>query len=63
MTPKQKYDERKRQRLEAKAKAEERPVKDEWAEDMLASMENSLRRIADVAELWADLQKDQSNDH
>lgn len=66
MTPKQRYDERKRLRLEAKAAAEDR-VKDRDAEEKRAeafmiSLEDSLRRIADAAELWADMQRDKTND-
>ena len=60
MTPKQKYDERKRLRLENDLRAEQRRKdkfdnKDEMdarATRILAAIE----RIADVMELWADQQ-------
>lgn len=62
MTPKQKYDERKRLRLENNLRAEQRRKdrmdRDEDMEEMLASFASSLERIADVMEFWADQQKE-----
>lgn len=60
MTPKQKYDERKRLRLENDLRAEQRRKdhmdRDKDMEEMLAGLCLSLKRIADVMELWADQQ-------
>ena len=62
MTPKQKYDERKRLRLENDLRAEQRRKdrldRDEDMEELIETIGISLKRIADVMELWADLQKD-----
>lgn len=60
MTPKQKYDERKRLRLEnglraeqqRKANLDRRDVADELTNRFIVAIE----RIADVMELWADQQ-------
>jgi hypothetical protein len=62
MTPKQKYDERKRLRLENSLRAEQKR-KDEFdrQDEMDAELKQffaDMRRIADAAELWADMQKD-----
>lgn len=60
MTPKQKYDERKRLRLENDLRAEQRRRdrmdRDEDMEELVATIGTSLKRIADVMELWADQQ-------
>jgi hypothetical protein len=60
MTPKQKYDERKRLRIEndlrAEQKRKDRLDRDEDAEELIASIATSLKRLAEVAELWADQQ-------
>jgi hypothetical protein len=60
MTPKQKYDERKRLRLENDLRAEQRRKdkmdRDEDMENLVVCMGTSLARIADVLELWADQQ-------
>tara|TARA_R110000764_G_scaffold164543_1_gene251590 strand:- start:297 stop:482 length:186 start_codon:yes stop_codon:yes gene_type:complete len=61
MTPKQKYDERKKLRAERLLRHEQRAASN-WQEskDMEARMETlmtSFERIADVLELWADQQK------
>lgn len=62
MTPKQKYDERKRLRLENDLRAEQRRKdrmdRDEDMEELVASIGTSLVRIADALELWADQQRD-----
>lgn len=60
MTPKQKYDERKRLRLENQLRAEQRK-KDEFdrmeeGERQMIRILEALERLADVAELWADKQ-------
>ena len=61
MTPKQKYDERKRLRMENDLRAEQRRKdrmdRDEDMEEFIASVSVSLKRIADVLELWADQQE------
>jgi hypothetical protein len=61
MTPKQKYDERKKLRSERLLRHEQNAA-DSWQEskDMEARLETlmtSFERIADVLELWADQQK------
>ena len=61
MTPKLKYDERKKLRAERLLRHEQRAA-DSWQEskDMEARLETlmtSFERIADVLELWADQQK------
>lgn len=62
MTPKQKYDERKRLRLENDLREEQnRKDRMDRSDDMEASFERLLRaveRAADVLELWADLQSE-----
>ena len=60
MTPKQKYDERKRLRTERLLRDEQRAADHRQREDdmearMIALM-TSFERIADVLELWADQQ-------
>lgn len=68
MTPKQKYDERKRlkaerllrqeQQLKEEALlAEQEEQRRDDSEQMIRSMAMSIERLADVAELWADQQK------
>ena len=62
MTPKQKYDERKRLRAERLLR-EERRAKDyrdreKDAEEKLLRILTAVERLADVAELWADMQED-----
>ncbi len=63
MTPKQKYDERKRLRLENDLRAEQRRKdrldRDEDMEELIETIGTSLKRIADVMELWADQQAEQ----
>jgi len=60
MTPKQKYDERKRLRAERMLRDEQRAhdafQKQEDEEARFISLVNSFERIADVLELWADMQ-------
>lgn len=60
MTPKQKYDERKRLKAERLLRDEQRAKdardKEEDMEARLVSLLSSLERIADVMELWADMQ-------
>lgn len=61
MTPKQKYDERKRLRAERLLREEQR-AKDlrdsnDDMEERLTRLMNSFERIADVLELWADQQE------
>lgn len=60
MTPKQKYDERKRLKAERLLRQEqERKSHHEYQQDMddqFKSLLVSLERIADVMELWADQQ-------
>lgn len=62
MTPKQKYDERKRLRLENDLREEQnRKDRMDRSDDMEASFERLLRaveRAADVLELWADMQSE-----
>jgi hypothetical protein len=60
MTPKEKYDERKRLRTERLLREEQRAAEhhqraDDMEERMIRLM-NSFERIADVLELWADQQ-------
>lgn len=60
MTPKQKYDERKRLRAERLLREEQR-AKDardheKDAEEKLLRILTAMERLADVAELWADMQ-------
>lgn len=62
MTPKQRYDEKKRLRIENDLRLEqrrkERMDREEATEAIMRSFASSFERLADVAELWADLQKD-----
>jgi hypothetical protein len=69
MTPKQKYDERRRLRAERllleerrKLRAEENHIdkraRDEEVEEKFMRIINAFERLADVAELWADQQID-----
>ncbi|TIN83078.1 hypothetical protein [Mesorhizobium sp.] len=62
MTPKQKYDERKRLRLENQLRLEQRKSADLDHEDEMqrqfTRLLTSFERIADVMELWADKQVD-----
>ena len=64
MNPKQKYDERKRLRLENSLRAEQRRAADfDREEEMDARFTKllaSFERIADVMELWADQQVDRT---
>lgn len=61
MTPKQKYDERKRLKAERMLHDEQRSQdhrqKEEDMEARMLSMIASFERIADVMELWADQQE------
>lgn len=60
MTPKQKYDERQRlkaeRRLRQEQQADQAHQRQEDMEAQMIAMVNSLERIADVMELWADKQ-------
>lgn len=62
MSPKQRYDERKRLRIENDLRAEQRRKgqmdKQDEMEALVISIGSSLNRIADVMELWADQQKE-----
>jgi hypothetical protein len=65
MTPKQRYDERKRLRAERLLREEQRradhrsrETREDAAEEMLRRLTDSLERISFAAELWADMQKD-----
>lgn len=62
MTPKQKYDERRRLRAERLLRYEQRyhdhQQKNEDMEARMISLMSSVERIADVMELWADQQAD-----
>lgn len=62
MTPKQKYDERKRLRLENDLRAEQKR-KDQFdrqdeMDEAIMRFFAAIDRIADAAELWADMQKE-----
>lgn len=68
MNPKEKYNERKRLKSERLLRQEQQLAKDalrdgeteqhrDDAEQMITSIAMSIERLADVAELWADLQK------
>ena len=61
MTPKQKYDERKRLRAERLSREEHDPDyrfrSSDKAELVMERMVNSFERIADAVELWADMQE------
>ncbi len=60
MTPKQRYDERRRLRAERLHKEELQAQgyinRDEVMEERLLRLMISFERVADVLELWADLQ-------
>lgn len=60
MTPKQKYDERQRLRLENDLRREQRRAADidreEEFDQRMARLLAAFERIADVLELWADQQ-------
>ena len=60
MTPKQKYDERKRLRAERMLREEQRAAnnfeKHEDEEARFQRLMSAFERIADVLELWADAQ-------
>lgn len=62
MTPKQKYDERKRLRLENDLRAEQKRKADfdrqDEMDEEIKRFFADIKRIADAAELWADLQPD-----
>lgn len=66
MTPKQKYDERKRLRIENDLRAEQRRKeqmdKQDEMEILVLSIGSSLQRIADVMEFWADQQREPRHD-
>ena len=61
MTPKQKYDERKRLRADRLLRDEQRAddvrQKDRDNEDRFIRLVASFERVADVLELWADQQE------
>lgn len=65
MTPKQKYDERKRLRTERLLREEQRAKdardRDDDAEERFNRILVAMERIADVMELWADKQADELN--
>lgn len=60
MTPKQKYEEAKRLRLERRLHDEQRLKsqrdRQEQGEEMFMRLVAAMERIADVAELWAEKQ-------
>lgn len=62
MTPKQKYDERKRLRIENDLRAEQRRKnqfdREDEIEQRFMRILCAVERIADVMELWADQQAD-----
>ena len=62
MTPKEKYDERKRLRTERLLREEQRAKdsrdREDDAEERINRLMISFERIADVLELWADKQED-----
>jgi len=61
MTPKQKYNERKRLRLERELhferKAKEARDNEKYIEERMERLMNAFERIADAMELWADQQE------
>ncbi len=61
MTPKQKYDERKRLRLERELhferKAKDARDNEKFMEERLFRLMTAFERIADAMELWADQQE------
>lgn len=60
MTPKQKYDERKRLRLENELRAEQKRKdtfdRQDHMDEAIMRFISAFERLADVAELWADQQ-------
>ncbi|TPJ86982.1 MULTISPECIES: hypothetical protein [unclassified Mesorhizobium] len=62
MTPKQKYDERKRLRLENDLRLEQRRSydldRDDEMQRQFTRVLSAIERIAEVMELWADKQVD-----
>ena len=62
MTPKQKYDERKRLRNERLLRQEQRAKdhrdRDDDQQEQFTRLLTAFERIADVMELWADAQKE-----
>ncbi|AMO44226.1 hypothetical protein DSS3P8_168 [Roseobacter phage DSS3P8] len=60
MTPKEKYDERKRLKAERLLREEQRSKdhrqREEDMEARMVALMNNFERIADVLELWADMQ-------
>lgn len=62
MTPKQKYDERKRLRLEndlrEQQQRKDRLDRQDNAEQLMDRFVNAVERLADAAELWADQQRE-----
>lgn len=60
MTPKQKYDERKRLRIENELRREQRQAdkydREDEMEKQFTALLTSFERIASVLELWADQQ-------
>lgn len=66
MTPKQKYDERKRLRAERLLREEQRAKdsrdREKDAEEKLLRILTAFERLADAAELWADMQPTQPKD-
>ena len=61
MTPKQKYDERKRLRADRLLREEQRAAdhrsREDDMEDRMIRLMSAFERIADVMELWADQQE------
>lgn len=61
MTPKQRYDERKRLRLERQLHFEQKSAEaqnnERYTEERIERLMNSFERIADAMELWADQQE------
>ena len=66
MTPKQKYEERKRLRAERLLREEQRAAdyasRQKDAEAQMMRLMVAFERIADVMELWADMQPPPCND-
>lgn len=62
MTPKQKYDERKRLRAERLLREEQRASdarqREDDVEEQMKRLMVSFERVADVLELWADMQSE-----
>jgi hypothetical protein len=61
MTPKQKYDERRRLRAERLLRDEQQKAdvyrRQDETEEVIKRITDALERIADVLELWADKQE------